>query len=165
MKTITEELVEETWQETARFNPKQLSKQIKNVGTTQPNLLTFILECTQDIDQEVKELAVYMFLNVYRMFQKSFPKRIKKISAKEIMDCYEHNEKFIANLEVAHDKFYDRIARVELSEQPYVMKYVLDTFFEAPEEEDPIALTEEDIGYLFLLFKTAIDILNNATET
>ena len=165
MEPVSEELVEETWQETAGFNPKQISKVIKNVGASQPHLLTFILECTQDLDQEVKELAVYMFLNVYRMFQKSFPKRIKKISAKEIMDCYEHNEKFIANLEVAHDKFYDRIARVELSEQPYVMKYVLDTFFEVSDDENPLSLTDDDTGYLFLLFKTVIDILNKITDS
>ncbi len=31
---------------------------------------------------------------------------------------------------------------------------------EAPEEEEPIALTEEDIGYLFLLFKTVVDLLD-----
>jgi hypothetical protein len=165
METITEKLVEETWQETARFNPKQISKEMKKVGMTQPDLLAFIMEFSQELNQELKELAVYMFLNVYRMFQKSFPKRIKKISAKEIIDCYEHNEKFIASLEGAHDKFYDRIARVEFYEQPYVMKYVVDTFFEAPEEEDPITLTKEDIGYLFLLFKTVIDILNKTTDT
>ena len=47
--------------------------------------------------------------------------------------------------------------------QPYVMKYVVDTLFEAPEDEDPIELTEEDIGFLFLLFKTVIDVLDQAS--
>ena len=164
METITEELVDETWQETARFDSKQISKEIKKVGLNQPELLAFMLEFTQELDREVKELAVYMFLNVYRIFQKSFPKRIKKISVDEIIDCYEQNEKFIESLEGAHKKFHDRIARNQLSDQPYVMKYVLDTFFEESENDDSVPLTEEDTGYLFILFKTVIDILNRTTD-
>jgi hypothetical protein len=31
-----------------------------------------------------------------------------------------------------------------------------------PDEEDPIELTPDDIGYLFLLFKTVIDLLDQA---
>ena len=32
---------------------------------------------------------------------------------------------------------------------------------EVPEEEDPVALTEDDTGYLFLLLKTVIDLFDN----
>jgi hypothetical protein len=164
MEVISEDLVNETWQETARFNPKEISKEMKKVGITQPELLAFMVEFTQDLDQGVKELAIYMFLNVYRMFQKCLQKRIRKVSSNELIDCYDHNEKFIDSLEGTHEKFYDRIARVQLSGQPYVMRYVLETFFEAPEEEDPVTLTEEDTGDLFLLFKTVIDVLNKTTD-
>jgi hypothetical protein len=31
---------------------------------------------------------------------------------------------------------------------------------EAPEEEEPVELTEEDVGYIFLLLKTVIDVLD-----
>ncbi|MCK4486797.1 MAG: hypothetical protein KAU38_08565 [Desulfobacterales bacterium] len=31
---------------------------------------------------------------------------------------------------------------------------------EAPEEEDHVALTEEDIGEIFLLLKTVVDLLD-----
>jgi len=40
------------------------------------------------------------------------------------------------------------------------MKYVVETLMEAPEDEDPVALTEEDMGYLFLLLKTVVDLLD-----
>jgi hypothetical protein len=39
------------------------------------------------------------------------------------------------------------------------MKYVLEALMEDA-EEDGIDLTEEDIGSLFILFKTEIEILN-----
>jgi hypothetical protein len=50
--------------------------------------------------QEVKELAIYMFVVVYRMFQG------------------------------AHEKFFDRVASVQTSRQPYVLKDVIDALME-----------------------------------
>ena len=44
------------------------------------------------------------------------------------------------------------------------MKYVLETLFEAPDVEEPVELTEEDTGYLFMLFKTVIELLNETTN-
>ena len=51
-----------------------------------------------------------------------------------------------------------------MSSQPYIIKYVVDTLFEAPEEEDPVLLSEADVGFLFLLLKTVIDLLNKKTD-
>ena len=160
METISEELAEETWQEFAGFSPVRAQKEMIKVNKNQPNLLAFMIEFTQDLDQEVKELAVYMFYVVCRMFQKSSKKSLKRISPEEIIGCYEKTEGFMESLEGTDEKFLERIAEVQLSGQPYVIKYVLETLMEAPEEEEPIALTEEDIGYLFLLFKTVVDLLD-----
>jgi hypothetical protein len=43
------------------------------------------------------------------------------------------------------------------------MRYVVETLIEAPEEEDPVALSDEDIGFLFLLLKTVVDVLDKMT--
>jgi len=69
----------------------------------------------------------------------------------------------VESLEGVHEKFLDRIARVQLSAQPYVMRYVVETLMEAPEEQDPVPLSDEDIGFLFLLLKTAVDVLDKKT--
>jgi hypothetical protein len=160
MEPISEELVEETWQEFAGFSPNRLQKEIIKVSKNQPNLLAFMMEFTQELDQEVIELAVYMFYVVCRMFQKSSKKRIKRISPEKVINCYEKNERLMESLEGAHERFFERIAGIQLSGQPNVIKYVVDTLIEAPEEEDPVALTEEDTGYLFLLLKTVVDLLD-----
>lgn len=159
MELIPEELVEETWQEFADFSPVRAKKETIKVNKKQPYLLTFIIEFTQDLDLEVRELAIYMFYVVCRMFQKGSKKKIKRISPEEIITCYEKNDHLMETLEGAHDKFLERIAEVQLAGQPYVMKYVVETIIENP-EEDPVELTEEDIGYLFLLFKTVVDVLD-----
>ena len=60
----------------------------------------------------------------------------------------------------ADDKFLDRIASVQTSKQSYVVKYVVDTLMEEGEGEHALVLTEEQKGFLFLLFKTVIDVLD-----
>jgi hypothetical protein len=65
-----------------------------------------VTESAKEMGQEVKERAIYMFVVVYRMFQR------------------------------AHDKFLDRVASVQTSRQPYVLKYVVDALMEDGEAED-----------------------------
>jgi hypothetical protein len=67
----------------------------------------------------------------------------------------------VESLEGANEKFIDRIANVQVSQQPYVMKYVLEALMEDA-EDDGIDLTEEDIGLLFMLFKTEIEVLDKS---
>ena len=165
MNPISQELVDETWQAFAGFSPARARKETIKVNKNQPNLLAFMMEFTRDLDQEVQELAIYMFYVVCRMFQKSSKKSLKRISPEEIINCYEKTERFIESLEGTHERFFERIAKVQLSEQPYVMKYVVEALMEAPEEEDPVILTKDDVGYLFLLFKTVVDLLDKTTSS
>ena len=161
MEIIPEELVEETWQEVAKFTPEKAYDEMMKVGKHQPYLLAFIMEFSEELEREAKELAIYLFFVVYRMFQKGSGKKIKRISGEEIMECYEGNEELMGNLEGVHEKFLDRIAKVQLSRQPYVMKYMMETIIEAPdEEEDSVKLSDNDIGFLFLLLKTVVDVLD-----
>jgi hypothetical protein len=109
--------------------------------------------------QAVRELAIYMFVVVYWMFQEAHGK-IKKISSEEIIECYEHNEGVMERLEGAHERFLDRVASVQTSRQPYVVKYVADALMEDDEREEALTLTEEQKGFLFLLLKTVIDVID-----
>ena len=122
--------------------------------------MAFMMEFTQELSQEVKELSIFLFNVLYRMFEKSSKTKINKISAEEIINCYEKNERLIQSLQGVHEKFLERIAGVQLSGQPYIMKYVVESLIEAPGDEEPMNLTEEDIGYLFLLLKTVVDLLD-----
>ncbi len=163
MEMISETLVEETWEEVAGFSPPHGQNEMSKLEQEQPEILSFLVEFTKDLKQDVQELAIYIFFVVYRIFKKSSGKKIRKISADEIIECFESNEKLMEKLEGTHEKFLERITRTQILTQPYVMKYVVDTLMEAPEEEDPIHLTEEDTGYLFLLLKTVIDLLDKTS--
>jgi hypothetical protein len=160
LEPIAEEIVEKTWQEVAGFSPDRAKKEMMRIGNSQPELLAFMTESPKEMSQEVRELAIYMFLVVYRMFQGAHGK-IKRISSEEMIECYEHNQSLMERLEGAHEKFLDRVASVQTSRQPDVVKYVVDALMEEDNGgEDAVALTEEQKGVLFLLLKTVIDVLD-----
>lgn len=159
MEPISEKFVEKTWQEVTGYSPNRASKEMQKMGKNQPDLLAFLMALTEDLDPEVRELAIYIAFVVYRIFEGS-QNKIKKITSKGIMDCYEYNEDLMGRLEGAHEKFIDRIARIQISKQPYVVKYVVDALIEESEEGDGVELTDEDKGFLFLLLKTVVDLLD-----
>ena len=74
MKPIPEAIVEETWQEVAGFIPDRAKKELIKIGSSQPDLLAFVTESPQEMAREVRELAIYMFVVVYRTFQKAHGK-------------------------------------------------------------------------------------------
>ncbi|MBI4682916.1 MAG: hypothetical protein HY757_07435 [Nitrospirae bacterium] len=164
MEPLSEELVDETWESFAGYSDEQAYEEAQMVGKSQPEILAFIMEMTEDLDQVIRELAVYMFFVINRMFQNGYGKKIGKISSDEIIACYEDNEKLLESLGGAHEKFFESIARVQMSSQPFIIRYIVETLFEADQEEDPILLGEEDMGYLFLLMKTVVDVLNKKTD-
>jgi hypothetical protein len=159
MKPIPEEIAEKTCQEVAGFSPDRAKKEMIKIGNTQPELLAFVTESSKEMGREVSELAIYLFVVVYRMFQEARGK-IKKVSSEEIIECYEHNESLMEGLEGAHHKFIDRIASIQTSRQPHVVNYVVDALMEENEGEDAVLLTEEQKGFLYLLVKTVIDVLD-----
>jgi hypothetical protein len=160
MELIPEEIVEKTWQEVAGFSPVKANKEMMKIGNNQPELLAFVMESSKEMGQEVRELAIYMFVVVYRMFQKAHGE-VKKISPEEIIKCYEHNEDLMERLKGAHNRFLDRIASTQTARQPYVVKYVVDALMEENDEgENAVSLTDEQKGFLFLLLKSVIDVLD-----
>lgn len=158
MDTLSEGFVEKTWQQIANFTPDRANKEMIAMSKNQPDLLAFLMAYTDDLQQEVKELAIYIAFVVYKMFLDSSGK-IPRISSREIMARHNKTARLVESLEGAHEKFIDRIANVQVSQQPYVMKYVLEALMEDAEDEG-IDLTEEDIGSLFMLFMTEIEVLD-----
>jgi len=159
MEPISDQFVEKTWQGVDGFTPARANKEMLAMGKNQPDLLAFLMAYTDDLQQEVKELAIYIAFVVYKMFHDSAVK-IPKISSREIMARYDKNALFLEGLEGTHGKIIDRIENYKASKQPYVMKYVLEALMEDAEEED-IDLTEEDIGFIFILLKTEIEVLDS----
>ena len=69
----------------------------------QPELLSFLVGLTEEMNRQVRELAIYMFFVVYWMFQETHGK-IRGISSEEIIECYKYNEGLMERLVGAHRK-------------------------------------------------------------
>ena len=106
MELIPEEIVEKTWREVAGFSPVRANREMMKIGKNQPELLAFVTELSEDRGQEVKELGVYLFFVVYRMFQKTQGK-IKRISSQELIECHEHGESLMERLGPMRDSLIE----------------------------------------------------------
>ena len=67
MDLLSEGFVEKTWQQVAEFTPDRANKEMIAMGKNQPDLLAFLMAYTDDLQQEVKELAIYIAFVVYNI--------------------------------------------------------------------------------------------------
>jgi hypothetical protein len=159
MKPIPEGLIKRTWLEVACFSDLRRNIEIMKIGKNQPELLTFMAEMINKMDQEVNEPGFSIFFVVYRVFQNANGK-IERISTEEIIECYNNNKILVKKLEESYGNVFDRVATIEIFKQPHVLEYVVDALMEGDEWEDALALAEEQKNFLFVVLKTVIDVLD-----
>lgn len=158
---VAEDIVEQTWQEVGRYSEDRIMREMQIFISEQPDLLTFVATFTEELSRDAVELGVYILFVMYRMFHKSASKELQHIKADTIIKQYESNADYMESLEHADSLFFERAAQVQIAKQPHVMKYLTEALME-PSEEDPIQLNDEEIGTLFLVLKTAIDVMDKA---
>jgi hypothetical protein len=157
---ITEEVVESTWRDSASLPPAEARRAFERLARGQPALLAFVLARSECLTREATELANYLFFVIARMFYAAAPK-IRRVSIGAIEACEAEIETAMASLEGAHDNFLERAARVLSSRQPHVFRYLTEAIMEAPENEsDPVALTADDQGGIFVILATVIKALD-----
>jgi hypothetical protein len=159
---IPDEIVQETWREVARFEGKQARKEMTRLGKRQTDLLAFVVFETEELSRGAHELAVYLLFVVTRIFEKGGT--VARIPSEGILQQFQKNTDELERLSGAHDRFLERAAVDQVSRQPHVMRYVVEALMEAGDGPDPVDLTEEEIGALFLVLKTAVDVLDAALE-
>jgi hypothetical protein len=156
---IPEALVEETWLEVGAFSESQARRQMEQIAKSQPALLAFVLATTGDLPTDAQQVAVYLYAVIHRMFEKSAG-RLTPATPQSVEAAYEGNQAFLGKFEHAHERFLEKAAESVASSQPFVMKYLVEALMETPEGDDPVVLSDEDIGLIFLVLKTAVDILD-----
>ncbi|MDD2388873.1 MAG: hypothetical protein PHP23_03965 [Desulfobacterales bacterium] len=164
MKPISENQIDQTLDELDEFTEEIASEKLAEIANVQPELLSFVVEFTEEMSPDVQELSFYMFFVIYRTFQAAYGKNIEEISLDEIIEVHEKNEALMDKLEGTHEKFIERIAETQLMQQPHLMSYVVEALVEESEDEELEPLSEEESGILFLLSKIVIEVLDRKTE-
>jgi hypothetical protein len=160
---IPDEIVQATWKEVAGFRGMQARKEMARLAKRQPDLLPFVVVETEDLSPEAHELAIFLFFVVTRIFEKHCG--VARISTAVILEQFQDNINELERLAAAHDRFVERAAAGQASRQPHVMRYVVESLMEAGGGPYPVELTAEEIGTLFLVLKTVIDVLDAALKS
>ena len=162
MASIPREIVESTSARVGEMPPRDARRAMERAAGQQPALLAYVMAATQDERAPVHELAIYLYFVVLRIFEVGAGSRVPEIGMDAVESRAEANEDALERLETAHEGFVERAAEVATARQPFVLRYVVDALF-APREDDPdAALDEEEAGFVFLILKTVIDLLDEA---
>jgi hypothetical protein len=160
---IPDELVQATWKEVARFQAARAHKEMARLGKRQADLLAFVVHGTEDLSAEAHELAIYLFFVVTRVFEKSG--KVARIHHTAILEQFQNNTDELERLSGAHEQFIESAAIDQISRQPYVMGYIVEALMERGDEPGSVALTEDESGTLFIVLKTAVDVLDAALKS
>jgi len=162
---ISPEIVEKTWLRIGALGPAEIQRELHYVHEKQPHLLEFVVTQSSELSKEAEELALYLFIVVHQMFDVGAKNKPKPIRSKEISDQIDVTFDLLESLDGCHDRFFERIAGLQTTNQPNVYQYILEAMFEEPENgEEKVNLSEQDAGGLFILLKTAIDALDKKSE-
>ena len=166
MEVVDQYLVEETWQEVAMYHTQKMISEGKRMAKLRPDLVGFMIEFSKDLNQDARELALYIAYVIFRMFEKAgYPS--KALSPERIVKLYDENLDWIEKMTVMDDRFIARrIQNQKEFQQKYVFQYVLQILFEMDENDEEIFIgdetpdaniSDEERGYTFVLLKTVID--------
>ncbi len=155
---ISEEMVLNTIQDIDEFDFDKVEKEMEKLGKSQPDLLNFVFSTTDELGDDAKEMGIYTFFVLYKMFTKAYG-RIGKATFKEIEESYEHNLSVLEQLDGADENKVLEIAEKQAEKQPNVYKYIAQTLLLQDDEED-LQISPEDRGFLFVVFMTVINILD-----
>ena len=158
---VSEKLVDDTWREVASLDPLTAQKEMEAIARRQRELLAFVTTVVEDLSVEAQEIAIYAFVVILRMFERSAPRRLPRVTRRQITRAFEKVENELGRLTTADDRFIERHARVSAGSEPFVMRYISEVLLD-PEDPDAV-LPDDEIGSVFMYLKTVVDVLHEIT--
>jgi len=158
---VSEKVVEDTWREVAILDPFTARREMEGIARRQRELLAFVTAMCGDLSDPAQEIAIYAFVVILRMFERSSPRRLPKAKARQIEAAFAKVDDELGRLTTAHDRFIERHARVSTGSEPFVMRYITEVLLE-PEDPDAL-LPDDEVGAVFMYLKTVVDVLHELT--
>lgn len=157
MNTISAEIVEKIWQETAAMSPLEAPKLINKFSKQQPLIVAYLMAAGHDIfNQDEQELLLYMGINVWKMMsqgEKSLPEVTEKILHQVEKNNYKMLDYLDGESEVEFSETVEEI--ISNYNQPEILRYIVDSLFE--EDEEGVEIRDEMQGMIAIYLKTVID--------
>jgi hypothetical protein len=160
-ENIPDEIVESACETIAGFSDDEARGEITRLNKAQPALLAYVMAETEELGNDAKELALYMFVVVYRMYEMHFGKRLQNVGVKLVEEIRDRNADTMESLLGADEGVLMEAAISQSAHQPAVMQYVGGCLFEPADEED-VELSDDEQGAVFIVLKTVIDALDSS---
>jgi hypothetical protein len=119
---------------------------------------------TQEEREPVHERAVYLYFAVLQIFEAAFGERIPEVGMDAVELRADGNEAALERLESAREGFVVSAAEVAEAPQPAVLRYVVEALFERSDDDPDAALEGDEAGFVFLILKTVVDLLDEAVS-
>ncbi|HVS65012.1 MAG TPA: plasmid pRiA4b ORF-3 family protein [Thermoanaerobaculia bacterium] len=158
-RSLSEALIDETWIETAELGPRHALKTYDEVAKRQPHLLGFLLDETEMLGEEARELGHFIFVAMFRMFWKAGGKKIRKVPraridrVQEILERAE--EGTLSDPEIALLGLDG-----ELSRQPILNEFLADLISDDSPDAPAEELTAAERDALFERMRVVVEVLD-----
>ncbi len=158
---ITQELADSVWHEPQSWTAKDATGAQKKLIKSQKPLFAFVAARAEPLGEHAFGVMLFMFTIVYRMYRKAYGRPIPKIPVSTIEKTDNETDGFFESLET-DENMLDRMAVTRFGKHPEIWKYITSGIYEANDED--LDLSEEQISEMIILFKTVVDLLDEATS-
>ena len=156
---IESEAIEQTLQLMNEFTPQKMAEEQKNLHTEQLNLIAFVLAMIDNLEQEDKEIVLYVVHAVWQTFCRLSPTKLPTVSMPKLKKALETHQKLLKNLEeYPEEKRHELFLKGLQKSQPDLMFFVAEALTE--EDEEGYTLSEPAIGTGFLVLTIFVTVLD-----
>lgn len=162
MKPIAEVLIEEACHEVAELDAADLAARMRALGRRQPQLLAFVMSTCEELDAAAAELGVYVFFVVHRIFERAAGMVLPQVPEDRLLAAEEGTDELLGAIGDADAGFLDRIAAADVSDQPELIRYIVDVLTDYGDEEGEAALSAEEQWLLFSMLHAVVEVLDQS---
>jgi hypothetical protein len=154
---VDQGVVERTWRRLGALPARDMVRLQRQAGKLQPELVGFVLGFTSGLRAEAAGLALYVMIVVLEMFRSSSRTSTRKVDELAVMRLWRESKASL-DAPAGSDPLSALLAD---SSEPAAFEYVFDAFTDM-EQEDPVALTDEELEQLLAVLRTFVEGLHHA---
>src|SRR5439155_5951931 len=162
----TNEAVEQACAEVSDYSEEQMASEFERFFRAQPELCDFVVELTNESDQRIQELSLFLSYMVFKAVQKARATALPEVTQAMIEDAFHQSETWIERFShVDRDAVHSTIMySFGADSEPHLLQYVIGEINQML--DDGTHLADEQKGEVFFVLKTVIStLLRRSIET
>jgi hypothetical protein len=160
---ITSDTVDRACTEVSAYSEDQLASEFERFFKNQPDLCDFVVDLTNDSDQRIQELSLFLSYMVFKAVEMGRPAEITSVSSGTIEAAFRESESWIEMINGSEIAESDSsvVSSFAADSEPYLLQYVISELNQPL--EDGSELGDEQKGEVFFVLKTVISSLSGRT--